>query len=140
MPQSSDDPVPLGPPPTDADIKALHEAGRRSEAIQAYRLLHGVDLKTAIEAIAARERFTPLTPRARWICAVLLGLGGGLLAYFTSQDDAWRIILGILLGFAVAWKLFSLSATIPTLPRRAPTAPKGPETPPARPSAPERRE
>jgi ribosomal protein L7/L12 len=38
------------------DIDALLQAGQKIEAIKAYRALHGVDLKTAKDAMDARAR------------------------------------------------------------------------------------
>ena len=140
MPQSPDDLVPLGPPPTDADIQAFLEAGRRNDAIQAYRLLYHVDLRTAKEAIAARERFMPPTPSTRWLCAALLGLGGGLFAFFMNQDHPWRAIEGILFGFLAAWKFFSLNEDLVSPRRGAPTSQPGPEPPPAGPASSDRHE
>lgn len=45
-----------GPAPTAEDIDASLREGRKIEAIKLYRALHGVDLKTAKEAIEARAR------------------------------------------------------------------------------------
>lgn len=45
-----------GPPPTEEEIDAALRAGRKIEAIKLYRVLHGVDLKAAKEAIEARVR------------------------------------------------------------------------------------
>jgi ribosomal protein L7/L12 len=39
-----------------ADIDALLRAGQKIQAIKAYRQLHGVDLKTAKDAMDARAR------------------------------------------------------------------------------------
>jgi ribosomal protein L7/L12 len=47
-----------GPPPTEEEIDASLRAGRKIEAIKLYRVLHGVDLKAAKEAIEARARST----------------------------------------------------------------------------------
>jgi hypothetical protein len=43
-------------PPTPEQIDQLVRAGRKIEAIKAYRALHGVDLKAAKDAIDARSR------------------------------------------------------------------------------------
>ena len=43
-------------PPSPEQIDALVQAGRKIDAIKAYRRLHGVDLKTAKDAIDARAR------------------------------------------------------------------------------------
>jgi ribosomal protein L7/L12 len=48
-----------GPPPTEEEIDASLRAGRKIEAIKLYRVLHGVDLKAAKEAIEARARALP---------------------------------------------------------------------------------
>jgi ribosomal protein L7/L12 len=45
-----------GPLPTEGEIDASLRAGRKIEAIKLYRVLHGVDLKAAKEAIEARAR------------------------------------------------------------------------------------
>jgi hypothetical protein len=47
---------PAGTRPPKADIDALLRAGQKIEAIKQYRALHGVDLKTAKDAIDARAR------------------------------------------------------------------------------------
>jgi hypothetical protein len=47
-----------GPPPTEEEIDASLRAGRKLEAIKLYRVLHGVDLKAAKQAIEARARAT----------------------------------------------------------------------------------
>jgi ribosomal protein L7/L12 len=47
-----------GPPPTEEEIDASLRAGRKIEAIKLYRVLHGVDLKAAKEAIEGRARST----------------------------------------------------------------------------------
>jgi ribosomal protein L7/L12 len=44
------------PPPTATDIDGLLQAGQKIAAIKAYRELHGVDLKTAKDAVDARAR------------------------------------------------------------------------------------
>ena len=46
-------------PPTDADIDVLLAAGRKIDAIKAYRAIHVVDLKTAKDAVEARARQLP---------------------------------------------------------------------------------
>ena len=104
MPAPSDDLIPLGRPPTDAEIQALLIAGRKDDAIRAYRLLYSVDLKTARDAIDARQRFLPLTRRDRWLLATLAAFSLGLVAYFLNQDHPWRTFWGILTGFAIGWK------------------------------------
>jgi ribosomal protein L7/L12 len=43
-------------PPTSAGIDGLLQAGQKIAAIKAYRQLHGVDLKTAKDAVDARDR------------------------------------------------------------------------------------
>ena len=43
-------------PPTPAEIDSLLQAGQKIAAIKAYRQLHGVDLKTAKDAVDARAR------------------------------------------------------------------------------------
>jgi ribosomal protein L7/L12 len=43
-------------PPSPQRIDELLRAGRKIDAIKAYRALHGVDLKTAKDAIDARAR------------------------------------------------------------------------------------
>jgi ribosomal protein L7/L12 len=43
-------------PPTLEDIDGLLQAGQKIAAIKAYRQLHGVDLKTAKDAVDARAR------------------------------------------------------------------------------------
>jgi ribosomal protein L7/L12 len=43
-------------PRSAADIDELLRAGQKIEAIKCYRALHGVDLKTAKEAVDARAR------------------------------------------------------------------------------------
>jgi ribosomal protein L7/L12 len=43
-------------PPTPAGIDGLLQAGQKIAAIKAYRELHGVDLKTAKDAVDARAR------------------------------------------------------------------------------------
>ena len=43
-------------PPTPAGIDGLLQAGQKIAAIKAYRQLHGVDLKTAKDAVDARAR------------------------------------------------------------------------------------
>jgi ribosomal protein L7/L12 len=43
-------------PPSPEQIDTLLQAGRKIDAIKAYRRLHGVDLKTAKDAIDARAR------------------------------------------------------------------------------------
>jgi ribosomal protein L7/L12 len=43
-------------PRSDADIDQLIREGRKIEAIKAYRLLHGCDLKDAKDAVDAREK------------------------------------------------------------------------------------
>ena len=43
-------------PPTPEQIDQLVRAGRKIDAIKAYRALHGVDLKAAKDAIDARAR------------------------------------------------------------------------------------
>jgi ribosomal protein L7/L12 len=43
-------------PRTEATIDGLIQAGQKIAAIKAYRALHGVDLKTAKDAIDARGR------------------------------------------------------------------------------------
>jgi ribosomal protein L7/L12 len=47
-------PTPTPPPPPEIDN--LLRAGQKIEAIKRYRALHGVDLKTAKDAIDARAR------------------------------------------------------------------------------------
>jgi ribosomal protein L7/L12 len=44
------------PPRTAATIDGLLQAGQKIAAIRAYRELHGVDLKTAKDAVDARAR------------------------------------------------------------------------------------
>ena len=44
------------PPTTAATIYGLLQAGQKIAAIKAYRQLHGVDLKTAKDAVDARAR------------------------------------------------------------------------------------
>ena len=125
MASLSDDLVPLGRPPTEADVQAFLDAGQVSDAIQAYRLLHGVDLGTAKEAIAARRRFMPLTTKDRWAGAVLLALALGLLTYFGNEGHPWRAVGGILGGLLVAWKFFERMDRMGAQPRssRPATAP-----------------
>ena len=43
-------------PPTPEQIDGLLQAGQKIAAIKAYRQLHGVDLKTAKDAVDARAR------------------------------------------------------------------------------------
>lgn len=43
--------VPGEVPPTMAEVRRLHAAGRKIEAIKIYRNLHGVGLKEAKEAV-----------------------------------------------------------------------------------------
>jgi len=43
-------------PPSRARIDEFLRAGRKIEAIKEYRALHGVDLKTAKDAVEARAR------------------------------------------------------------------------------------
>ena len=43
-------------PNSDADVDQLIREGRKIEAIKAYRLLHGTDLKDAKDAVEAREK------------------------------------------------------------------------------------
>jgi ribosomal protein L7/L12 len=43
-------------PPSPAQIDDLLRTGRKIEAIKVYRRLHGVDLKTAKDAVDARAR------------------------------------------------------------------------------------
>ena len=43
-------------PPSAAEIDGLLQAGQKIAAIKAYRQLHGVDLKTAKDAVDARAR------------------------------------------------------------------------------------
>lgn len=45
-----------GKPPSTTEIDGLLRAGRKIEAIKQYRVLHGVDLKAAKDAIEARAR------------------------------------------------------------------------------------
>jgi hypothetical protein len=45
-----------GAVPSPAEIDGLVRAGRKIEAIKMYRLLHGVDLKAAKDAVEARAR------------------------------------------------------------------------------------
>jgi hypothetical protein len=52
----SDDLFPSNRPPTEEQIDALLRQGHKIEAIRGYRLLHNVDLKTAKDAIEARQR------------------------------------------------------------------------------------
>lgn len=52
----SDDLFPSNRPPTEEQIDALLRQGHKIEAIRGYRLLHHVDLKTAKDAIEARQR------------------------------------------------------------------------------------
>ena len=47
---------PGGIPPSSATIDELLRGGQKIEAIKQYRTLHGVDLKTAKDAIDARAR------------------------------------------------------------------------------------
>jgi ribosomal protein L7/L12 len=47
---------PGGPPPSSATIDALLRGGQKIEAIKQYRTMHGVDLKTAKDAVDARAR------------------------------------------------------------------------------------
>ena len=48
-----------GAPPTDGDIDRLIVAGRKIDAIKAYRHLHGGDLKDAKDAVETREKQLP---------------------------------------------------------------------------------
>ena len=52
----SDDLFPSNRPPSEEQIDALLRQGHKIEAIKGYRLLRNVDLKTAKEAIEARQR------------------------------------------------------------------------------------
>jgi ribosomal protein L7/L12 len=52
----SKEPRPTLPPPPPPEIDSLLRAGQKIEAIKRYRALHGVDLKTAKDAIDARAR------------------------------------------------------------------------------------
>jgi len=52
----SDDLFPSNRPPSEEQIDALLGQGHKIEAIRGYRLLHRVDLKTARDAIEARQR------------------------------------------------------------------------------------
>jgi hypothetical protein len=52
----SDDLFPSNRPPTEEQIDDLLRQGHKIEAIRGYRLLHSVDLKTAKDAIEARQR------------------------------------------------------------------------------------
>jgi ribosomal protein L7/L12 len=47
---------PGGTPPSPATIDELLRGGQKIEAIKHYRAMHGVDLKTAKDAIDARAR------------------------------------------------------------------------------------
>ncbi len=47
---------------TEADIHALVSAGRKIDAIKVYRRLHGVDLKTAKDAIDRLATSLPPSP------------------------------------------------------------------------------
>ena len=49
-------PSPGAPPPSPEGIDGLLQAGQKIAAIKAYRQLHGVDLKTAKDAVDARAR------------------------------------------------------------------------------------
>jgi len=49
-------PRPTSAPPPPPDIDDLLRTGRKIEAIKRYRAVHGVDLKTAKDAIDARAR------------------------------------------------------------------------------------
>jgi len=49
-------PRPSAAPPPPPDIDDLLRSGQKIEAIKRYRALHGVDLKTAKDAIDARAR------------------------------------------------------------------------------------
>jgi len=49
-------PRPSASPPPPPDIDDLLRSGQKIEAIKRYRALHGVDLKTAKDAIDARAR------------------------------------------------------------------------------------
>lgn len=52
----SKEPRPGRTPPPPAEIDGLLRAGQKIAAIKRYRALHGVDLKTAKDAIDARAR------------------------------------------------------------------------------------
>jgi ribosomal protein L7/L12 len=52
----SKEPRPTRTPPPPPEIDNLLRAGQKIEAIKRYRRLHGVDLKTAKDAIDARAR------------------------------------------------------------------------------------
>ena len=45
--------------PTESDIDQLITAGRKIDAIKAYRRLHGVDLKDAKDAVEERAKRLP---------------------------------------------------------------------------------
>jgi ribosomal protein L7/L12 len=47
---------PGGTPPSSATIDELLRGGQKIEAIKQYRTMHGVDLKTAKDAVDARAR------------------------------------------------------------------------------------
>ena len=47
---------PVGTPPSPGTIDDLLRGGQKIEAIKHYRALHGVDLKTAKDAVDARAR------------------------------------------------------------------------------------
>ncbi len=97
MPHASDDLVPLGRPPTEADITAYLEAGNKVDAVKVYQLVHGVDVHTAKQAIDQRWRFMPLTKRDRLTFAAVLGLISGSLVFLNNPDHPLRgIILGVL--------------------------------------------
>jgi ribosomal protein L7/L12 len=53
---ASKEPRPTLTPPPPPEIDTLLRAGQKIEAIKRYRALHGVDLKTAKDAIDARAR------------------------------------------------------------------------------------
>jgi ribosomal protein L7/L12 len=51
-----------GAPRTDGDIDRLIAAGRKIDAIKAYRHLHGGELKDAKDAVEARAKQLPKGP------------------------------------------------------------------------------
>src|SRR6266704_864613 len=86
---------PPSQPPTDAAIDALLRAGRKTDAINVHRQLYGVDAKTAKEAIEARYRFMPLTPRqSLGFQALLLLLLGGVIGLTHEGGPPWGLIIG----------------------------------------------